>query len=168
METVSSNQNLSHLSSKSDKSKSHKARHCSKTKTRKPKKVNSLSEGKNIGFDSNTAKWKLLLSPNHQSQNDHASSCCSGVIEEWKFSSLILAWGRERIFHILGLLSLLICAILFTLQAYMAFRSYQIMHQLNVKKHVPEMLYQFYFDSHDWHINLDKVDLKANTTIFIH
>ncbi|KAH9491528.1 hypothetical protein Btru_032293 [Bulinus truncatus] len=165
MESVSSNHTADHHCKKSEKYKLHKSRCASKTKNKKSKRV-PLPEVRPIANGAGS-KWKLLFSFNQNTRVSRDTTSCFAD-DEWKFSSLILAWGRERLFHLLGLLSLLICAILFTLQAYLAFRSYQIMHQLNVKKHVPDMLYQFYFDSHEWSINLDKVDLRANTSIFIH
>ncbi|CAL1547593.1 unnamed protein product [Lymnaea stagnalis] len=137
----------------------------SKVKSKKSRRETQSSacevKGKVSAFN-NSWKWKLFASQNGFVAVDPGSE------DEWRFSSLVFAWGRERIFHLLGMLSLLICAILFILQAYMAFRSYQIMHQLSSKRQMPEMLYQIYFDGHDWAMDLDKVDLRANTTIFIH
>ncbi|GFR81175.1 hypothetical protein ElyMa_002334100 [Elysia marginata] len=75
---------------------------------------------------------------------------------------------REHVFQLLGIFSLIVCAVLFSFQAYLAFRSFQMMNQLHNKPQIPEILYRIYFEGNDWAMNLDRVDLRANTSIFIH
>ncbi|KAK3799961.1 hypothetical protein RRG08_002376 [Elysia crispata] len=85
-----------------------------------------------------------------------------------KNGNLMKAFLREHLFQLLGTFSLIICAILFIFQAYLAFRSFQMMNQLHSKPQIPEILYRIYFEGNDWSLNLDRVDLRANTSIFIH
>ncbi|GFO01879.1 hypothetical protein PoB_002838400 [Plakobranchus ocellatus] len=85
-----------------------------------------------------------------------------------KGNGILMSFLREHLFHLLGTLSLIICTILFTFQAYLAFRSFQMMNQLHNKPQIPEMLYRLYFEGNDWATNLDRVDLRANTSIFVH
>ncbi|CAG5120041.1 unnamed protein product [Candidula unifasciata] len=90
------------------------------------------------------------------------------ILREESFMSILVAWGKERGFYFLGVFCLLMCAVLFTLQAFMAFRSYQMLHQITTKRHIPDTLYQIYFGGHDWALDLDRVDLRANTSLFMH
>ncbi|RUS91595.1 hypothetical protein EGW08_000568 [Elysia chlorotica] len=85
-----------------------------------------------------------------------------------KNSKVMKTFLREHLFQLVGAFSLIIFSILFTFQAYLAFRSFQMMNQLHSKPQIPEILYRIYFEGNDWAMNLGRVDLRANTSIFIH
>ncbi|PVD32427.1 hypothetical protein C0Q70_07861 [Pomacea canaliculata] len=58
------------------------------------------------------------------------------------------------------------------LQLYMAClsrRSQQILNQLAAsKRNIPQNVYDLYFDYLEWGADMDQVDLRANTSIFVH
>lgn len=85
-----------------------------------------------------------------------------------KSGNLLRILFRAHVFQLLGALSLILCAILFAIQAYLAFRSFQMMNQLHKKPQIPEILYRIYFEGNDWVMDHGRVDLRANTSIFIH
>ncbi|BFZ21369.1 hypothetical protein BsWGS_24408 [Bradybaena similaris] len=125
---------------------------------KQPEKLNKLKTSLKQKFAGNkvmpSKKWEFLETLQS--------------IREDGFMPLLVVWGKERGFYFLGLFCLLMCAFLFTVQAFMAFRSYQMLHQITTKRHIPDTLYQIYFGGHDWALDLDRVDLRANTSLFMH
>ncbi|KAK7479073.1 hypothetical protein BaRGS_00029665 [Batillaria attramentaria] len=57
---------------------------------------------------------------------------------------------------------------LFALQAYISWKSHQTLTKVQLAKDLPQGMYDLYFDYLEWGPDLDKVDLRVNTTIFVH
>ncbi|XP_046358329.1 uncharacterized protein [Haliotis cracherodii] len=92
----------------------------------------------------------------------------TSVGEGHKFGIIRIPPFNDGLFQFLAIFSFSLFIGLFLVQANMAWQSYQMLQRLSRNRPVPDMVYHLYFDSLDWEIDPSKVDLKVNTSIFVH
>ncbi|XP_041361624.1 uncharacterized protein LOC121377626 [Gigantopelta aegis] len=74
----------------------------------------------------------------------------------------------EKLIQFLTIFSFSLFFGLFLIQANMAWQSYQMLQQLSRGPDIPDTVYSLYFDYMESGLDPNQVDLRANTTIFVH
>ncbi|XP_046578188.1 uncharacterized protein LOC124285939 [Haliotis rubra] len=92
----------------------------------------------------------------------------TSVGESHKLGIIRIPPFNDGLFQFLAIFSFSLFIGLFLVQANMAWQSYQMLQRLSRNRPVPDMVYQLYFDYLEWEIDPSKVDLKVNTSIFVH